>query len=96
VRGPSSHVFQLTQKATLFHHDSDFCVRTLFHRDSGCYQTSNVDCSFVLVILVSSWSFRDGAYGARATTVVGNNSGLSLFSFVVGVEQLSVLASWGA
>jgi hypothetical protein len=54
---PSSHVFQLTQKATpLFHHDNDFCVATLFHHDSYFCMTSIVDFSFVLVILVSSSS----------------------------------------
>ena len=53
---PSSHVFQLTQKATLFHHDCDLCLTTLFHHGSDCCLTITVDCSFVLVILVSSSS----------------------------------------
>jgi hypothetical protein len=58
---PSSHVFRLTQKATLFHHDSDCCVATLFHHGSNCCVMSTVECSFVLVMILvssssSSWS----------------------------------------
>jgi hypothetical protein len=66
---PSSHVFQLTQKATLFHRDNDFCVTTLFHHDSDCCVTSTVDCSFVLVILVSSSSPSSSSFrhGLRAS-----------------------------
>jgi hypothetical protein len=58
---PSSHVFQLTQKTTLFHHGSDFCM------------TSTVDCSFVLVILVSSSSSSSSSsfrHGVRASSSI--------------------------
>jgi hypothetical protein len=52
----------MTQKATLFHHDSDCCVVTLFHHDSDCCVMSTLECSFVLMLLVSSSSssFRHG------------------------------------
>jgi hypothetical protein len=57
---PSSHVFLLTQKSTLFHRGSVCCVVTCFHHDSDCCVTSTLECSFVLMLLVSSSSCRHG------------------------------------
>jgi hypothetical protein len=64
---PSSHVFQLTQKATLFHHDNYFCVATLFHH--GRFFFRSRDSCFIIIVVVSLFAmvvFAVGSWWYRA------------------------------